>query len=64
MNESARAIFPAAVNGDEFDWSVLSDPENREGEARFDAQFWRANIEPTECCVAQRDRVDAPSVAA
>jgi uncharacterized protein with NAD-binding domain and iron-sulfur cluster len=52
LNESARVLFPAAVDGDQFDWSVLSDPENREGEARFEAQFWRANIEPTECCVA------------
>jgi len=52
LNESGSVQFPNAVDGDHFDWSVLSDPENREGEARFDAQFWRANIEPTECCVA------------
>jgi uncharacterized protein with NAD-binding domain and iron-sulfur cluster len=30
------------------DWACLTDPAGRAGEARFDAQFWRANIDPTE----------------
>jgi uncharacterized protein with NAD-binding domain and iron-sulfur cluster len=36
----------------EFDWQVLTDPENRIGAARLDAQYFRANIDPTACCVA------------
>ena len=52
LNASASALWPAAVRDGAFDWDVLSDPEGRTGEARFDAQFWRANIDPTECCVA------------
>jgi uncharacterized protein with NAD-binding domain and iron-sulfur cluster len=30
------------------DWSALVDPAGGAGEARFAAQFWRANIDPTE----------------
>jgi uncharacterized protein with NAD-binding domain and iron-sulfur cluster len=30
------------------DWSALVDPAGGAGPARFDAQFWRANIDPTE----------------
>ena len=37
-----------------FDWSVLVDPSNRSGEARFDAQYWRSNSGPSErCTIAQ-----------
>lgn len=52
LNRSGSALWPNAVADGHFDWSVLSDPMNRAGEARLDGQFWRANIEPTECCVA------------
>jgi uncharacterized protein with NAD-binding domain and iron-sulfur cluster len=31
-----------------FDWSMLHDPKERKGEERFDAQYWRANIDPSE----------------
>jgi uncharacterized protein with NAD-binding domain and iron-sulfur cluster len=30
------------------DWVALVDPSGGAGEGRFDAQFWRANIDPTE----------------
>ena len=32
----------------EFRWDLLADPANRKGEARFDSQFWRANVDPSE----------------
>ncbi len=35
----------------EVDWSTLHDDEGREGAARFDAQFVKANVDPTDCCV-------------
>ena len=34
--------------GDTFPWEWLHDPENRQGEARFDSQYWRANVDPSE----------------
>ena len=30
------------------DFDLLYDPTKQKGEARFDWQFWRANIDPTE----------------
>lgn len=31
-----------------FDWNVLVAPEGTDGEERFAAQYWRANIDPSE----------------
>jgi uncharacterized protein with NAD-binding domain and iron-sulfur cluster len=41
-----RAAAPP--DGRALDWSNLVDPQGRSGAARLDAQFWRANIDPTE----------------
>jgi uncharacterized protein with NAD-binding domain and iron-sulfur cluster len=30
------------------DWSALVDQWDREGEERFEAQYWRANVDPSE----------------
>jgi len=38
----------SASNPNGLDWSTLVDPDNRQGVARFDAQYWRANIDPSE----------------
>ncbi|HJW84549.1 MAG TPA: amine oxidase, partial [Anaerolineae bacterium] len=35
--------YPSAL-----DWDLLVDLGNRQGEARFDGQFWRLNADPTE----------------
>lgn len=51
FESNAGTIWPDAAPGGALDWSVFVDDESREGPARFDAQFWRANIDPTECCV-------------
>lgn len=32
----------------EFDWSILTDPHNQQGVDRFDSQYWRANVDPSE----------------
>ncbi len=29
-------------------WQLLIDPQHRQGEKRFDAQFWKSNIEPSD----------------
>jgi len=52
LRHGGPPLWPGAVAGGEFDWSALIDPLEREGEDRFEAQWWRANIDPTECCVA------------
>ena len=45
----APALWPKAVGPDGgFDWSVLADQEGRLGRERMQAQFWGANIEPSE----------------
>lgn len=48
LNNDAKNIFPNAVDGDHFDWSVLVDPDNQDGEARLNSQYFRANIDPSE----------------
>jgi uncharacterized protein with NAD-binding domain and iron-sulfur cluster len=51
LKQYAAPIWPATrLPGPErgFDWSLLVDPEQRQGVARFDAQYWRANVEPWE----------------
>jgi uncharacterized protein with NAD-binding domain and iron-sulfur cluster len=50
LNQSSYALWPNADAGGAFDWSVLHVEQAAAGEARFDQQFWRANIDPTECC--------------
>ncbi len=45
-------IWPAAVTrAGAFDWNVLQAPPGQVGPTRLSAQFIRANISPTECCV-------------
>ncbi len=45
-------IWPAAVNrAGSFDWNVLQAAPGLNGPARLAAQFIRANVSPTECCV-------------
>jgi uncharacterized protein with NAD-binding domain and iron-sulfur cluster len=41
-----RATTPANPAG--LDWGLLVDPAGGVGAARFDAQFWRANVDPSE----------------
>jgi uncharacterized protein with NAD-binding domain and iron-sulfur cluster len=38
----------ACLNNSSLEWSLLVDPANNTGEERFDSQFWRANIDPSE----------------
>jgi uncharacterized protein with NAD-binding domain and iron-sulfur cluster len=41
-----RVLWPVAAPA--FSWADLIDPQERQGEARFAAQFWRANFQPSE----------------
>jgi uncharacterized protein with NAD-binding domain and iron-sulfur cluster len=53
FNEYTGYLWPRASlpGGWAMDWSKMHDDAGREGEARFDGQFWKANVDPTECCV-------------
>lgn len=48
LEGEARRIWPRAFIGDEFDWNVLFDPEARIGPERLQAQFVRANTDPSD----------------
>jgi len=53
LNQSIGYLWPKAVspnNPHEMNWDLLcvGDAENRKGNARFDEQFFRANIDPSE----------------
>jgi uncharacterized protein with NAD-binding domain and iron-sulfur cluster len=44
-------LWPHVADAHSFDWSVLIDQRNRTGPARFDSQYWRANVDPSELYV-------------
>ena len=46
LRDRIQALWPAAAGG--FPWHWLVDPANAEGPARFDRQYWRANVDPAE----------------
>lgn len=41
-------LWPNTGSTGEFDWSTLTDPHNQVGVARFDSQYWRSNVDPSE----------------
>lgn len=41
-------LWPKVSQPGEFDWRVLVDLTNGTGEERFNSQYWRANIDPSE----------------
>ena len=51
LKADARWSWPAVSNGRSFKWDVLCAPAGVTGDKRLDAQFLRANIDPTECTV-------------
>jgi uncharacterized protein with NAD-binding domain and iron-sulfur cluster len=50
LREWIGTLWPAAskYNPTALDWELLVDPSGAKGVARFDSQFWRANIDPSE----------------
>jgi uncharacterized protein with NAD-binding domain and iron-sulfur cluster len=52
VKQWATVMWPQAADpatpGRGFDWSLLVAPASAQGQARFDAQYWRANIDPSE----------------
>ncbi|MCA1549974.1 NAD(P)-binding protein [Bradyrhizobium sp. BRP19] len=51
--EKAMSVWPHAVlERGEFDWGVLFSPSNEKGQERLGSQVVRANVNPSDCCVA------------
>jgi uncharacterized protein with NAD-binding domain and iron-sulfur cluster len=48
LNHDIHDLWPDAATPDKFNWSVLIDPNEQEGKARFDSQYYRSNISPSE----------------
>ena len=48
LSQEMQPLWPEAYHGDEFNWDVLYAPNAALGEPRFDAQYWRVNVDPSE----------------
>jgi uncharacterized protein with NAD-binding domain and iron-sulfur cluster len=48
LDQDIGALWPAAGASGAFPWQWLVDPNGAAGPARFDSQFWRANVDPSE----------------
>lgn len=53
LDNDIRALW-TNVGAGGFPWHWLVDPAGRAGVARFDAQYWRANVDPSERYVQSR----------
>jgi uncharacterized protein with NAD-binding domain and iron-sulfur cluster len=50
LRDAMGPLWPSGVYRypTEFRWELLVDEQDRVGEERFDSQFWRANVDPSE----------------
>jgi len=51
LDEGAGTLWPRAVKKSGFRWDILAAEDESgsgEGQKRFDSQFWRANVNPTD----------------
>jgi uncharacterized protein with NAD-binding domain and iron-sulfur cluster len=48
LTQQIGALWPQVGAPGSFDWSCLVDPQHGDGAARFDRQYWRANVDPSE----------------
>ena len=48
LSTQISALWPAAGPAGAFPWSWLVDAKAATGPARFDSQYWRANVDPSE----------------
>ena len=48
LQQSIHWLWPNAATASSFNWSWLVDPDDKSGPQRFDSQYWRANIDPSE----------------
>lgn len=48
IEANLATLWPAAGAPGSFDWALLDDLSGGDGEARFESQYWRANVSPAE----------------
>lgn len=48
LQQYLGTLWPQAVRNNGFRWDLLVGGDNTTGEQRFDSQYWRANIDPSE----------------
>lgn len=48
LSQSIVALWPKTGTPAGFDWASLFDPAGGSGVQRFDSQYWRANVDPSE----------------
>ncbi|HEX3141893.1 MAG TPA: FAD-dependent oxidoreductase, partial [Rhizobacter sp.] len=48
LKHHIHALWPAVATAQDFDWARLIDTTAASGEKRFDSQYWRANVDPSE----------------
>ncbi len=50
LRDAMAPLWPSGVHRypTEFRWELLVDDQGRQGPARFDSQYWRANVDPSE----------------
>lgn len=48
LKHEIYALWPAIATRQDFDWRRLVDMSGGVGEKRFDSQYWRANVDPSE----------------
>ncbi|MGJ8682464.1 NAD(P)-binding protein [Paraglaciecola sp.] len=41
-------LWPKVASKGDFNWAVLTDQSNQQGEERFNSQYWRSNVDPSE----------------
>ena len=48
LTNDVHHIWPKVASEGLFDWSILTDQSTQEGEKRFNSQYWRSNVDPSE----------------
>ncbi|MEP6732936.1 MAG: NAD(P)-binding protein [bacterium] len=48
INSNIPTIWPNAGTAGAFNWALVDDPTGGSGSARFNSQYWRANLSPAE----------------
>jgi uncharacterized protein with NAD-binding domain and iron-sulfur cluster len=48
LSQEIYRLWPSVACAGSFDWSMLVDPQHAVGAQRFDSQYWRANVDPSE----------------
>jgi uncharacterized protein with NAD-binding domain and iron-sulfur cluster len=48
LSDSIGVLWPKTSGPAGFDWSQMFDPAGGSGARRFDSQYWRANVDPSE----------------